>query len=240
MAQAGAVAEPFSAWLDDWSLQSTGSDWLPLQATFREGEMGFSLNLDSSLPLVLQGESGFSQKHASGSGSYYYSQPFLQADGHLTIDGEDIAVTGQAWLDREWSSQFLQPGQVGWDWFALHLDSGEKLMLFRLREDSTDRKGNDFQHGVLITPQGDKRILDGTQIAFEVLESTDLYGRTLPMRWRIRLPEIEREMQIRPILQDQWMNLDFAYWEGAVEVSGDTAGTSGRGYLEMTGYPATD
>jgi len=239
IAQAGTLTEPFAAWLDDWSLQSTGNDWLPLQASFREGDMGFSLNLDSDQPLVLQGDNGFSQKHISGSGSYYYSQPFLQADGHVTIDGMDIAVTGQAWLDREWSSQFLQPGQLGWDWFALHLDSGEKLMLFRLREDSANTGRMDFQHGVLISPQGNKMPLDGTQIVFEVVESAELHGRKLPMNWRISLPEIDRVMQIKAILQDQWMDVDFAYWEGAVEATGDSAGTTGRGYLEMTGYPVS-
>lgn len=236
---ATSLTEPFAAWLDDWSLRSTGNDWLPLQASFREGDMGFILNLSSDQPLVLQGDNGFSQKHISGSGSYYYSQPFLQADGHVTIDGMDIAVTGQAWLDREWSSQFLQPGQLGWDWFALHLDSGEKLMLFRLREDAANTQRNDFQHAVLISPQGNKTPLDGTQIVFEVLESAELHGRKLPMNWRISLPEIDRVMQIKPILQDQWMDVDFAYWEGAVEATGDSAGTTGYGYLEMTGYPVT-
>ena len=28
-------------------------------------------------------------------------------------------------MDREWSSQPLAPDQTGWDWFSLHLTSGE-------------------------------------------------------------------------------------------------------------------
>jgi len=242
VAQAGAQAEPFAAWLDDWSLRSTvpgaGNGWLPLQAAFRQGDMGFQLRLDSDMDLVLQGEKGFSQKHTSGSGSYYYSQPFLRAEGSLTINGQEIPVSGQAWLDREWSSQFLQPGQVGWDWFALHLDSGEKLMLFRLRKKTNSDSNEDFQYGVLISPAGQARRLDSQQIQFEVLEMMRVQGRTLPAQWRIKLPEIDREMMITPVLQDQWMDVDFAYWEGAIEVAGSNAGTSGRGYLEMTGYPA--
>jgi len=243
VAQAGAQAEPFAAWLDDWSLHSTGTgtdtgnEWLPLQAEFREGDMGFRLRLASEQALVLQGEAGFSQKHASGSGSYYYSQPFLLADGNLTIDGQEIPVSGQAWLDREWSSQFLQPGQGGWDWFALHLDSGEKIMLFRLRNKQGSASNGDFQHGVLISPEGLTTRLDRRQIEFEVLEYMRLRDRRLPAVWRINLPEIGREMLITPLLEDQWMDVDFAYWEGAIEVSGSSAETSGRGYLEMTGYP---
>ena len=37
-------------------------------------------------------------------------------------------------MDREWSSQPLASDQTGWDWFSLHLQTGEKLMLFRLRQ----------------------------------------------------------------------------------------------------------
>ena len=63
--------------------------------------------------------------------------------GSITIDDKPVEVTGQAWMDREWSSQPLAPDQTGWDWFSLHLGSGEKLMLFRLRQ--TD--GNDYASG---------------------------------------------------------------------------------------------
>ena len=199
--------------------------------------MGFRLQLDSEQALVLQGESGFSQKHASGSGSYYYSQPFLLAEGSLTINGQEIPVSGKAWLDREWSSQFLQPEQIGWDWFALHLDSGEKLMLFRLRQKQDSTQDEGFQHGVLISPTGQTRRLDSGRIEFEVLEFMRLQDRSLPALWRIKLPEIGREILITPVLEDQWMDVDFAYWEGAIEVSGPSEETSGRGYLEMTGYP---
>ena len=45
-----------------------------------------------------------------------------------------IEVTGQAWMDREWSSQPLAPDQSGWDWLSLHLKTGEKLMLYRMRQ----------------------------------------------------------------------------------------------------------
>jgi len=111
-------------------------------------------------------------------------------------------------------------------------------MLFRLRKKTNSDSGEDFQYGVLISPAGQARRLDSQQIQFEVLEMMRVQGRTLPAQWRIKLPEIDREMMITPVLQDQWMDVDFAYWEGAIEVAGSNAGTSGRGYLEMTGYPA--
>jgi predicted secreted hydrolase len=237
LAQAGANAEPFSVWLDDWELQSEGAQWLPLKVRARQDDFAFELALESSLPLVLQGEGGFSQKHPNGSGSHYYSQPFLNATGTLTIGGEVVEVTGEAWLDREWSSQFLQPDQIGWDWFALHLESGEKLMLYRLRPVEGAKASALVQFGALISPNGDKVNLDGSRIVFEPLEFEPVAGRDLPLRWRIVLPEINREFEVRALIPDQWMEVDFAYWEGVVVVDGKDAGSRGRGYLELTGYP---
>lgn len=233
--RAGVTASPFSAWLDDWSLTSATSQWLPLEARARQDGYMLSLVLESDQPPVLQGDNGFSQKHPNGGGSFYYSQPFLQATGELTIEGERIPVVGQAWLDHEWSSQFLQKDQAGWDWFALHLDSGEKLMLFRLRGQGGGSRG-DFQHGVLIKPDGTTNPLDPSRIGFNVLATEEIAGRTLPLKWRIELPEVNRSLQVEALHPDQWMNVDFPYWEGFVLVSSENPGNAGVGFLELTGY----
>ena len=233
IAQAGVRAEPFAAWLDDWSLSSTGSGWLPLHIIAGQDQYAVDLHLASSAPLVLQGDQGFSQKHPGGGGSYYYSQPFLTVSGSLVLDGETIDVSGQGWLDREWSSQFLQPDQAGWDWFALHLDSGEKLMLFRLRQRDDEA---DFRHGVLIDPDGGKQVLDPDRIQLRVLQKTRVAGRMLPLRWAIELPQIDRSFELSALHPEQWMDVDFPYWEGAVNVQGEGPGNSGRGYMELTGY----
>lgn len=130
--QAGVQARPFRAWINDWSLQgSSGIEDLQMVA----GGEGFryDLQLHSDRPLVLHGDQGYSEKSGKGQASYYYSQPFYRVSGEVQRDGQCIAVTGQAWLDREWSSQPLAAGQTGWDWFSLHLGSGARLMLFSAR-----------------------------------------------------------------------------------------------------------
>lgn len=235
--RSGVVAEPFAAWMDDWKLESTGSGFVPLEVTARHDNHAMRLLLQSDKPLVLQGEEGFSQKHPGGGGSYYYSHPFLEASGELTIDGQKISVQGKAWLDREWSSQFMQPDQSGWDWFSVHLDSGEKLMLFRLRGDSPAGTANaDFLHGVLIQPNGNKFTLDPAQIDLQVLKKERVAGRSLPLHWQIHLPGIDRNFTVRALHPDQWMDVDFPYWEGVVTASGEGPGNNGMGYLELTGY----
>ena len=238
MSRSGVREQPFAAWIDDWALSSTGSDWLPMEVQARQDNYSISLELTSDKPLILQGDAGFSQKHPEGGGSFYYSQPFLAASGELELDGQRIPVSGLAWLDREWSSQFLQGEQTGWDWFSLHLESGEKLMLFQLRQRPGEIQPGNFRHGVLISPQGGKKLLNPEHIVFQALEKTPVAGRKLPTRWRIELPQIERTLEIEALHSDQWMNVDFPYWEGAVIVSGEGPQNSGRGYMELTGYAA--
>ena len=234
--RAGVSGLPFSAWLDDWHLQSTGTDWLPLSVKARQDDDAMLLELSGKSPLVLQGNGGFSQKHPDGGGSFYYSQPFLHASGELTVDGQTIPVTGEAWLDREWSSQFLQGSQVGWDWFSLHLNNGEKLMLFRLRQSPGEDRSEEFIQAKLISNDDHATSLDPAQITMESMEDTTVAGRQLPLRWRIELPQIARNLDIKALHPDQWMDVDFPYWEGVVTVSGSGPENSGRGYMELTGY----
>ena len=134
---AGVDAAPLHAWIDDWSLRGgDGFDALrmaPLDLRTSAADFSVALALTADAPLVLQGDGGFSRKSDREQASYYYSQPFFRAAGRIAIDGEAVDVTGQAWLDREWSSQPLSGDQTGWDWLSLHLHDGAKLMLYRLR-----------------------------------------------------------------------------------------------------------
>ena len=236
-ARAGVIAQPFSAWLDNWILQSTGATWLPLQLRARQGNYALNLQLQSGAPLIRQGDAGFSQKHPNGGGSYYYSQPFLQASGELEVDGQTVLVTGDAWLDREWSSQFLQEDQVGWDWFSLHLESGEKLMLFQLRQKTEQDQDENFLQGSLMAADGSLTKLNQGDVQLEVLQEFVVADRLLPLHWRLSLPRYDREFDIKALHPDQWMNVDFPYWEGAVIVSGNGVENRGKGYMELTGYP---
>ena len=125
--QAGVQAQPFRAWINDWALQGRGGIESLRMVAGGEG-FHYDLHLRSDRPLVLHGDQGYSEKSGKGQASYYYSQPFYRVQGEVERDGLCMAVTGQAWLDREWSSQPLAAGQTGWDWFSLHLEDGNKLL----------------------------------------------------------------------------------------------------------------
>jgi len=228
--QAGVRLAPFEAWIDDWRFASQADDPLSdMQLSARDRQFSYQLHLTSSRPLVLQGSDGFSQKSEQGQASYYYSQPFFQASGTVQIDGQTHTVSGPAWLDREWSSQPLTANQTGWDWFSLHLDSGEHVMLYRMRQ----RDGAPYLTGTWIGADGQTQTLRAEQIRLTPQATAKVAGRTMPVGWSISIPERHLDIHLEALNPQAWMNLRIPYWEGPVRISGSQGG---QGYLEMTGY----
>jgi predicted secreted hydrolase len=151
-----------------------------------------------------------------------------------------MRVRGDAWLDREWSTSALGEDQVGWDWFALQLDDGWEMMVYRLR--LADGGADDTSDGVLIAPDGLRVPLAwGTEVTVEATGSwtSPIDGAVYPSGWRVRVPTRGWDLQVAPRIPDQELDLAFRYWEGAVSVEGrGEAGVRvlGRGYVELTGY----
>lgn len=237
---AGAQIEPFRVWLEEWELTGpTGPDLFPLSLRGAQDGLSLQLSLSPRKPMVLQGEEGLSQKGSeAGNASYYYSFPRLSASGTLVLEGDSVPVTGQAWMDREWSTSALSGEQVGWDWFALQLDDGHDLMYYQLRRE--DGTPDPFSKGVWVDPEGDKALLSLPQVGLEVLEEWEsgLDGTLYPSAWRLRVPSLDLDLEITPLVPDQEMELTFRYWEGAVSVEGfrDGSPVQGVGYVELTGY----
>ncbi|MEM1202835.1 MAG: lipocalin-like domain-containing protein [Acidobacteriota bacterium] len=236
---AGAQASPTRVWLEDWTAESLGTeDLFPLRLRARGGDTALDLELRSSKPKVLQGDRGLSKKSSiEGGASYYFSYTRLSAVGTLRIDGEDIPVTGSAWLDREWSTSVLAPWQKGWDWFSVQLDDGRELMFYELRLE--DGSADPASSGVLVDVDGGSIPLTLEEVDLEVLERwSSPRGGVYPARWRLRIPGHGLDLTVTPVMADQELDISFRYWEGAVDVSG-TAGddpVSGRGYVELVGY----
>lgn len=227
--QAGVSAQPFKAWIDDWQLTSQKDSFSPLTLQASGEGFAYQLQLETSQPWVLQGEEGFSLKSDQGQASYYYSQPFFQVSGKLEVDGETIKVAGQGWMDREWSSQPLAAEQEGWDWFSLHLDSGEKLMVFQLR----DRDGPNFYSGTWITARGETTPLQPNQIQLQPLATSRVAGRQIPTRWQLVIADKNLDITTQALNPQAFMDTSIPYWEGPIHFQGTH---QGRGFLEMTGY----
>lgn len=231
---AGAQAEPFRVWLEDWSMTSTGAETFPLRLQAEEDGLGIDLTVRPTKPYVLQGDRGLSQKGpGSGNASYYYSYTRLATEGVIVRENDTVDVSGQSWMDREWSTSALGPNQEGWDWFSLQLDDGRDLMYYQIRNE--DGTASTFSEGVIVAPNGSTRSLDRSEVSIEVHDTwTSPDGtHTYPIEWTLRVPSEELALQITPYFPAQELDVSVRYWEGAVRVEGSA---SGRGYVEMTGY----
>lgn len=235
---AGAQSDPFSVWLEDWRAEGLGPDGTPMRLRAAEGDVSIDLTLAAGKPPVLQGDRGLSQKSADeGNASYYYSFTRMPASGSIRIGATLYQVNGLAWMDREWSTSALGEDQVGWDWFALHLDDGRDLMFYRLRL----RNGgiDPYSKGVLVDAAGSARRLNNSDVLVEPLDywTSPRSGATYPARWRLRVPDEAIDLTLTPLLADQELPVTVVYWEGAVAISGSAGGS---GYIEMTGYTPAD
>ena len=224
--QAGVTASPFSAWIDDWRMEGTTMDNLRLSAS--GPDFAYALDLRAEGPLVLHGDAGYSLKSNDGQASHYYSQPYYFAEGEILLEDQILRVNGNAWLDREWSSQPLAPDQTGWDWFSLSFASGDKMMGFILRG------GTDFAAATWIAPDGEPTTFpDGALTARPLTRHDTATGPVVPVVWQVMLPARGLDVTVTALNPDAWMAVTVPYWEGPVTITGSHPG---RGYLEMTGY----
>jgi len=231
--QAGATAEPFAAWIDDWQMAAAdpdGADALDaLSVTARGTDFAYDLALTATGPLIFHGDAGYSVKSAEGQASYYYSQPFYSVTGTITLPEGEVPVTGSAWLDREWSSQPLSETQDGWDWVSLQFEDGARLMGFTLR----DSDGGAYTSATWIDADGTTQAYPDGALTMTPMTQTQVAGRGVPTEWRVELPDRGLDVRIAALNPQSWMDVSVSYWEGPIRMTGTHPG---RGYLEMTGY----
>lgn len=229
---AGVTGAPFDAFIDDWRWHSSSTDLFPATLQADSEQFSYALSLTSDAPYQLQGLDGFSQKSTDGEvASYYYSQPFVSVNGTVTIDGQALSVTGQGWIDREWSSQFLLDSQQGWDWFALRLDQDTTLVVFQLRQLGSEEA--DYTYARLMHRDGQGMNIPQSEIELSVRKTSRIDEAEYPTEWSLAIPSQAISLTITALNPLAKMPLTVPYWEGPVNIKGSH---EGNGYMELTGY----
>ena len=240
---AGLTVLPLNLFIDDWQwLNSDGDTGLfPSTLTFSatdtskpNAEASATFTLNQTGPLVQHGDNGFSVKSNNGHASHYYSAPFISIEGELTqaidtVTAAPIKLKGQAWFDKEWTSQLLDTGTQGWDWLSLHLDDGNKIMAFRMRLKNQD----DYVTGSYITSTGEQIALQPGDLTLQPVSVKKVDGRQLPLIWKLIIPSKKIDLTISTLKDKQWNNAAVPYYEGMVKIEGSHGGV---GFLELTGY----
>ena len=223
---AGASDTPFRAFVENWSVSSTSSEFFPLALQIRAKSFAVDLTLTGTKPIVLQGNGGHSIKSPEHA-SYYYSIPRMVTTGSLTVGNRSYEVDGISWMDREWSSGLLGRQYQGWYWFALSLSDGRDLILFSLRDRDTGDDSNRVAQWI------EK---DGSTKPIERESWTAVpvrHWKQWPVKWELSIGDTL--LVISAKFDNQEMNTQIPYWEGLVEVK-DGSTSIGSGYMELTGY----
>jgi len=221
-------------WIDNWSLRRERGLY---QALIPADGFALKLEFAATQPPLLNGDAGFSRKGpTAGAASYYYSLPHVKVTGTIVRSGKTDTVTGDAWFDHEWSSEYLDRQAVGWDWIGINLDDGSALMAFRTRaEDGTPRWGG----ATLRAGDGRVQSFGPSEVEFTPRRSwrSMRTGVTYPVEWHVRVGS--RDLDLVPLIDDQEndtrLSTGAIYWEGAVRAFHDGQ-LVGHGYLELTGY----
>lgn len=233
---AGAHEQRLAVWVGENRLEGSMSG-ITIKARGEESRL--DLSLVPRKPFILNGEKGYARKSEASplAASLYFSCTRLATEGVLRLGDQEYKVTGTSWFDRELASRDLDASALGWDWFALHLDGGQDVMLYRIRR--ADGKVGAYSSGTLVYGNGKSRHLKRDD--FKI---TDLGHYTskktkarYPSQWRVVIPSEGINVTVVPRIEDQEFLAPYttwnAYWEGACKVDGSHRG---RGYVEMTGY----
>jgi predicted secreted hydrolase len=235
---AGFTAAPFKMNGGDWYMLGTGDGDFPWQLYASKNGITLSLDVTPLKDIVFEGDNGLSYKSVDKtSASYYYSITRLATDGYIEIDGTRHEVSGNSWLDREWSTSTLNEEQGGWDWFSMQLNDNTDIVYFQLRY--KDGRVYPYNEGLIVNDDSSTIKLGTGDIVLTVLDTwRSSSGVTYPVKWQAEVIPLGKTLIVEAAFNEQELDLSTRYWEGAVNIyDSQNANTIiGTGYLEMTGY----
>jgi len=239
---ASASTETLDVRNGNWSLRflDAAAEKMELVGSVRS-DASFTLALTPAKPLVRFGDAGYSRKGAAPTAaSYYLTFSRLDVSGTLTLDGLTVPVTGQSWMDHEYSSSQLDTHQVGWDWLSSQLHDGREVMFYALRTDTGEI--DPISRLTWIDREG--RTTNAVYHWEPLTHWTSPHtGAKYPQRIRLTTtdPADGREVVfiVEPFHPDQELGGSLGgvtYWEGACRILSPEGVELGYAYMELTGY----
>ena len=179
--------------------------------------------------------------------TYYYSQTQLGTTGYLFLEGNNITVSGNSWIDRQWGDWGLTGG---WEWFSIKLDIGLDIMAYKIFNKNTgypdiqliymmDAKNNIYSYNWSSTYN--------FKVEYYTYWKSHISGNLYSSAWDIYIPSRNITLHITPFSKDQEVNYlgtglpekymsRAHFWEGECRVSGSVGSlpVDGYAYVEIT------
>lgn len=224
-----------------------------LECYYASEGLNFRLSTKKTAPtLLLAGTGAF---HYFGDVQQYdFAFPAMPTTGSIRFSGEEKAVTGITWLDRQWGDLpefFLNrmvktPGEavdagqddlsMKWLWLCPQLSNGVNISVGEIQEMGRKRLTMDV---TAVEPQGTTVLLEP-----EVVEKSDYWvspatGNRYPTHFRFKCEEagIDLEVTVPHKENEIVSHVGNTHYEGIALYEGTYRGepVTGQGYVEMVG-----
>ncbi|HPM76088.1 MAG TPA: lipocalin family protein [bacterium] len=223
--------------LTDWRILQTATG---LSLRMQGNNALIHLNLVGDNPPVRQGQEGYAWRGEDLPPAYVLSWPRLTVEGSLIFNAAVHPVTGQAWLEREYTSYLPSSRMSSWDRLVLMLDNHHDLILWDARCGGERRCAS--IPATLISPDGLATQIPADQVQVNPSESwtSQETGVKYNIEWQIKLEAYDAAMIVTAQLPDG--ELSYAQggvhvWASPVHVAGrwGAQAVQGEGYGEISG-----
>lgn len=219
---------------DSWRAAAGDDGSIRLQASTRRE--GMDLRIRPAKPAALMNGTGYLDIPPR-SAHYYYSLPRMEAEGTITVGGEQRAVRGLAWLKHEWGFMYT-PHLRGWVWFGAQLSSGAEVEIGLIFDHDWNLADGSFAR----IAEADGRLTPIDVRTLGVLEGGDTWrsprtGTVYPTSWILEVPGRGR-LILEAVVDGQEMVVFPAnLWAGTLDVSGawDGEAVTGDCFGEVVG-----
>jgi predicted secreted hydrolase len=234
--------QPMRLWVEDWQVQRLGSGAgdarLDLRLAARDIELELTLRQDKA-PVDhnrIHGDRIHGDNGGNSPPFVYYIEPRLEARGHLRGDAQNFELAGRVSIEHAWGELPLPGGPVVQDRFTLYLDDGRELFL--VRSHRRDGSGAPTTAGLLIDAGGTPVLLGGDQIELRAgsLWTSEQSGARYPLRWSLRVPAQDIELDLVADRERQEGRLWAPFWAGSLRLVRATGPVVGEGFMQLNGY----
>jgi predicted secreted hydrolase len=236
---AGADERAQKVWLENWTMSfSLDRDGLPRHdITAASNGVALKLRLRSRKAPIVPGDSALPGPADGAWRAFFLSR--MELEGTVALDQIEYAVTGQAWLNRTWGRIAPPGGQSALNRFHIQLDDGREISIFQFHR--RDASAEPLSSGFWIASDGAVTAIAREDLLMQPSGewSSTRTGARYPVRWKIRLPRNQVELEMLPLLEDQELAHSRRSWSGAFTVRGQVGAgrqVSGSGFADLTGY----
>ncbi|GAA4736339.1 lipocalin family protein [Phytohabitans rumicis] len=166
--------------------------------------------------------------------NYEFAFPAMRTSGTLVIEGRKHAITGTAWLDRQWGP--LPQAFQRWTWMNLDLPGGDKVAIW-----DAVGTGTENAWATVLHPDGSYDLAAVEPLANHAAEpwTSPTTGAKYPTRWRITIPSLHARLDVKVTgtPEQELVLVAGSRLEATAAFTGTYNGRNVRGenYVEMIG-----